>query len=97
MKSLVLATELIKKSFGEKIVGNMYFYGITGGSDSVNYLNYLGKWGLLRDKVLGKFTKTDGSELHILPEWMEEAEKYASLYEDKTGRRANVYEWTEPL
>lgn len=41
-------------------------------------------------KHIGQFSKKDGSEIKIRPEYFEQAEKYAKLYEKEYGKEVKI-------
>jgi hypothetical protein len=72
------------------------------GSNSIfslgSYVNKDGKleeifkisfFGLFEEHI-GTFTKKDGSKMRVLPKYLEQAMKYANLYENQYGKKVKI-------
>ncbi|MFH1310874.1 MAG: hypothetical protein ABIH65_00520 [Nanoarchaeota archaeon] len=76
---------LLKKAFGKTARGNLSGYELPLTEDpELGYIatGVTGIPSLFYQKVIGHFTKKDGSEFKILPEYIEQAKKFVSFYKE---------------
>jgi len=86
---------LVMKAFGILAKGNVTDLGSTSHNDFISRRPYLdrimeglGDFGY--DKTLGRFMKSDGSHLVVLPSQRERAGDYADFYEAMYGVRPTI-------
>jgi hypothetical protein len=89
----------VKKAFGDGFFGNYIELKIPGISYIVKageintiakkeffYIPKLNK----RYKIAGEFTSKDGSEMKVSAEYLNNAEIYAKLYEEDSGKSVSI-------
>mgnify|MGYP001574405736 FL=1 len=95
-----LINRLIQESFGRKYAGNLlrWYVGThlwgTNKLAVIGHKKFLGglreSLGLGSDETIGRFESPDGSVLRVLPEYVEQAKRYAESYERNLGKEVKV-------
>ena len=93
---VTLVNGLLQKVFGRTARGNlMDFDSYPLPEQSELYLIARGIGLPVFYKIIGQFTKNDGSEVKVLPKFEENMRKYASLFEKQFGSKVNVIVCTD--
>ena len=82
---------LLKKVFGKRTQGNLMDYDYIP-LPTQHKLGFIATGVDLPFlyKVVGQFTKDNGSEIKVLPKYAEKAKRYAEIYEEQFGSEATV-------
>ena len=82
---------LLKKVFGERAKGNLQNYKRFPLPEQDDLEMIATGVGIpFFYKIIGKFTKKNGSELRVLPKYTDQAKTYASLYEEVFGSEVTI-------
>lgn len=91
-ENLELINDLVRESFGRRWKGN-YMISEAGFGDlklgEVPFPNIIGKRGWFREYRAGRLSN-EGQSIHVHPDYKEQGEKYARLYEETTGHPSDV-------
>jgi len=95
---------LVREAFGENFDGTLWMDHLSGICKSPIFMGLIGArgkffipWIFPNYKFVGRFTQGDGSEIEVDAEHRSQAERYAELYQQLTGKPTKVSILQPPL
>ncbi len=94
---------LLREAFGKRCAGNFLDACSSCGLIETDRLEVIGDNGIplfgshffghipfFPQKVIGKFGSKDGSSVRVIPEYAEQAKRYAEAYRERFGKEVKV-------